>query len=441
MRRKNIIVFFSDQQRWDTVTPGVMPYVTQLAAEGVCFKNNFTCQPVCGPARACLQTGVYATSNGCCYNGVPLPQDRMTLAEHFKAAGYDTAYIGKWHLASDRIPHIGKHYETTAVPRKRRGGYRYWRAADVLEKTSHGYGGYVFDESGKKLEFNGYRADAITDFALEYLDKRDPEKPFFMMVSPLEPHHQNDRYRIEGYTPTVEGFRDYPIPPDLGFLNGDYRELYPDYISAINRLDYNVGRLVNRLKQLDIFDDTILIYTSDHGCHFRTRNAEYKRSCHDSSIHTPLIICGGAFYGGKKEVRLTSLIDLPPTLLSMAGIPIPGDYAGHDLGRMLREPELKRENVFIQISEASNSRAIRTERYTYAVRDAAPAGFLHSASLLYFEDYLYDNKSDPYQMKNLVKNPACGDLRAELRQQLVSQMLLVGERKPVILPAVKKRDI
>lgn len=87
----------------------------------------------------------------------------------------------------------------------------------------------------------------------------------------------------------------------MTFLKGDYKKMYPDYISAINRLDYNVGRLVDKLKELGIYDDTIIVYTSDHGSHFKTRNPEYKRSCHESATHTPLIIKGGKFTGGKKK--------------------------------------------------------------------------------------------------------------------------------------------
>ena len=144
-------------------------------------------------------------------------------------------------MASNRLPGVGLHCESTAIPREKQGEYQYFRGADVLEFTSHGYDGYIFDESGNKLDFKGYRADCINDYALEFLDKRDKDKPFFMFVSQLEPHHQNDHHTYEGYKPTVEKYKDYPLPDDLTFLKGNYKEMYPDYISAINRLDYNVG--------------------------------------------------------------------------------------------------------------------------------------------------------------------------------------------------------
>lgn len=439
--RPNIIFYFSDQQRWDTVNEEATPNLMQLAREGIQFENSYTCQPVCGPARACLQTGMYATQCGCYWNGVPLPQTIRPMAEYFNEAGYETAYVGKWHLASDRLPNVGFHCEKTAIPKERQGGYKnWWRAADVLEFTSHGYDGYVFDAEGNQIDFKGYRADCINDFALEYLDQKTSDDPFFLFISQLEPHHQNDRHCYEGPKETVEKFRDYPIPPDLSFLEGDYEKMYPDYMAAINRLDENVGRLVAKLKEKGLYENTILIYTSDHGSHFKTRNLEYKRSCHDSATHTPLIIRGGPFQGGKKEERLVSLIDLPPTMLDLAGIPIPKSYMGHSLVRELAGEEPERDCVFIQISESQCGRAIRTKQYKYSVRALAPTGYTIHRSPVYFEDYLYDLTKDPIEKNNLIKDRSYVFVRQKMKKLLLREMERAGEKKPVILPAYRSRN-
>ena len=439
--RPNIIFYFSDQQRWDTVNEEATPNLMQLAREGIQFENSYTCQPVCGPARACLQTGMYATQCGCYWNGVPLPQTIRPMAEYFNEAGYETAYVGKWHLASDRLPNVGFHCEKTAIPKERQGGYKnWWRAADVLEFTSHGYDGYVFDAEGNQIDFKGYRADCINDFALEYLDQKTSDDPFFLFISQLEPHHQNDRHCYEGPKETVEKFRDYPIPPDLSFLEGDYEKMYPDYMAAINRLDENVGRLVAKLKEKGLYENTILIYTSDHGSHFKTRNLEYKRSCHDSATHTPLIIRGGPFQGGKKEERLVSLIDLPPTMLDLAGIPIPKSSMGHSLVRELAGEEPERDCVFIQISESQCGRAIRTKQYKYSVRALAPTGYTIHRSPVYFEDYLYDLTKDPIEKNNLIKDRSYAFVRQKMKKLLLREMERAGEKKPVILPAYRSRN-
>ena len=223
------------------------------------------------------------------------------------------------------------------------------------------------------------------------------------------------------------------MPDDLTFLEGDYKKEYPDYVAAINRLDDNLGRLVESLKKKGIYENTVIIYTSDHGCHFKTRNAEYKRSCHDSATHIPMVISGGGFKGGIKDERLVSLIDIPPTLLSLAGIEIPGNYKGYDLGS-----EKSRDCVFMQISESQVGRAIRTKDYKYSVR-APKSGQVCHSSKVYFEDYLYDLKKDPCEKNNLVKDKDYKEIRENLKKLLIREMVNAGEKEPVILPAIKAK--
>ncbi len=433
--KPNIIFYFSDQQRWDTLNSVLMPNVWELGEEGVLFENSFTCQPVCGPARACLQTGQYATENQCYWNGIALKENTKTLADYFNENGYDTAYIGKWHLASDRYPGIGVHCEKTAVPQNRQGGYKYWRAADVLEFTSHGYDGYVFDEAGNRIDFTGYRADCINDFAVEYINNHNNDKPFFMFVSQLEPHHQNDRGHFEGPKDTVDKFRDYPLPEDLTFLSGDYKEEYPDYLAAIHALDENVGELVKTLKEKGIYDNTVIVYTSDHGCHFKTRNAEYKRSCHDSSIHTPLVFGGGAVKKANRVESLVSLIDIPSTLLSLADIEVPESYSGNVLPVANKDvPE--RDCVFVQISESHIGRAVRTKKWKYSAR-AIGSGWHKPKAIHYFDDYLYDIVNDPHEKNNLVNNENYEKILSQMRSLLAREMVNAGERKPVFHKPIK----
>ncbi len=435
--KPNIIFYFSDQQRWDTLNSEIMPNVWELGEEGTIFENSFTCQPVCGPARACLQTGQYATENGCFWNGIPLPENTKTMADYFNENGYDTAYIGKWHLASDRAKGIGFHCEKTAVPEEKQGGYKYWRAADVLEFTSHGYDGYIFDEDGNKIDFTGYRADCINDFAVEYVNNHNSEKPFFMFISQLEPHHQNDRGHFEGPVEAIEKYKDYPIPEDLTFLKGDYKDEYPDYIAAINRLDENVGKLVNALKEKGIYDNTVIIYTSDHGCHFKTRNFEYKRSCHESSIHTPLVFGGGAIEKTDNKDCLVSLIDLPPTILNLAGISIPESYSGNVLP--INEADApERDCVFVQISESHIGRCVRTKNWKYSAK-AIGSGWHKSKAVHYFDDFLYDLKNDPCEKNNLVNDENYSKVLQQMRTLLSREMVNAGEKKPRFHKAKKMK--
>lgn len=443
--KPNIIVYFTDQQRFDTVNERVMPKLCEYLENGAKFDNAFTCQPVCGPARACIQTGVYATQNKCYVNAISLPQSEDLLAKIMRRAGYDTAYVGKWHLASDRT---SNHFETVAIPEDRRGGYEYWRAADVLEFTSNAKKGYVFDENNNKIEFDGYRVDCINDFAEEYIRNHSGDKPYFLFVSQLEPHHQNNEHRFCGYEATVDNFKNEPIPTDLLGFSGNYRESYPDYLSAINRIDYNLDKIVEAVKDKGEFDDTIIIFTSDHGCHFKTRNMEYKRSPHDSCTHIPMCIFGGYinrwFEGGMTSDAMVSLLDLPATALDLAGETIPPHYSGKSMVNVLKRNEnINHECVFMQISESQIGRAIRTPKYLYAVKAGGfgYVGMLKYSAKHYFEAYLYDIETDPDQKRNLIRNVEYRAVRSELRETLINEMILAGEEKPKIHPAVFVRKI
>lgn len=445
----NIVFYFTDQQRWDTCgcygqPLDITPNLDALAREGVKFDNAFSPQPVCGPCRALFQTGLYPTETGCFRNNVMLPSHVKTLANYLEEAGYETAYIGKWHLASDgawegptRVDHT-----VTAIPRELRGGYSgFWRTADVLEFTSHGYDGYVFDENNNRVDFTGYRADCITDMALEFFDTYTGEKPFFMTISQIEPHHQNDHGHYEGPVGSKERFRDFTLPGDLAALGGNAAQEYPDYLGQCASLDENLGRLVAKLKEQGLYENTVILYASDHGSHFKTRNRDahlcggddYKRSCHDASLHVPLIISGGPFQGGRTVEALVSTASLPKTILALAGVDVGDAMIGENLLDVVEHPSENRPNeVFAQISESRVGRCIRTADYTYSVYAPGLNGGEAAASDHYADDFLYDLSQDPYQLHNVVDNPAYAQVKAHLRQRLLALIEAAEGARPII---------
>lgn len=433
MRRPSVIVFFTDQQRWDTTglhgSPlDLTPNLDRVARAHTHVARSFTCQPVCGPARACLQTGLYATTTGCYRNGIPLPEHSRTLAHHFAEAGYDTSYIGKWHL-------YGRETKG-AVPAEERFGYRYWLASNTLEFTSDAYDTVMYDGDGKEVELPGYRVDAVTDAAIRYIDGRAGEPdPFYLFVSYIEPHHQN---HIDDY-PAPDGYRErYTggwVPPDLAALGGSAHRHLGGYYGMVKRLDEAYGRILDALKSLGLAEDTIVLYTSDHGNHFKTRNSEYKRSCHDSSIRVPTVLSGPGFRGGGQVQELVSLIDLPPTLLDAAGLEVPEAMQGRSIlpllggrGRAAGWPE----EVFVQISEAQTGRAVRTERWKYGVDAPGERG---PWAERFVEQYLYDLHADPWELVNLVASKAHRPVAEEMRGRLIRRMVQAGERAPEVEPA------
>jgi uncharacterized sulfatase len=440
LSRPNVLYFFTDQQRWDTCgcygqPMDVTPNLDRMAAEGVRFENAFTCQPVCGPARACIQTGKYATEVGCHTNHRMLPTDEKTIAHHLSGSGYEVGYIGKWHLASFGPKDGPDNYRTRPVPPERRGGYvDYWLASDVLEFTSHGYDGHMFDAKGGRRDFpeGRYRAEAQTDWVLEYLQSRKGDRPFFLFLSYIEPHHQNDHRHYEGPRGSKERFKDFTVPGDLADTGGNWREEYPDYLGCIHSLDENLGRIRDELERLGFAENTLMIYTSDHGSHFCTRNAEYKRSCHDGCIRIPMVIHGPGFQGGLVRDELVSLIDTPPTVLEAAGVAPPGYMRGRPLQQLIPDgtPDWP-EEVFLQISESQCGRAIRTHEWKYSVRAPEKTG-QDPSSDVYVEDFLYDLEADPHERNNLADDPSLEDLRAGLAGTLVRRMTEAGEDAPEI---------
>ncbi len=439
--KPNVLFVFSDQQRWDTVDcygapllAGLTPNLDRMARTGVRFQYAFTPQPVCGPARAAMQTGRWASETGCFRNGIALDPNEKTIARWLGEAGYDTAYIGKWHLGPAKGPGTDESL-AYAVPPAYQGGYRYWLASNALEHTSHSYDGFVFDGQMQRVDFppNRYRVDVLTDYAIAYLRARDGRRPFFLFVSYLEPHHQNDHSHFEGPLGSRERFKNYRVPIDLpgSPLPGDWREEMPDYLGSCNSLDANLGRLRRELETMGVADRTLVVYTSDHGCHFRTHEGEYKRSCHDNSIRIPMILSGPGFTGGKVIRDLVSLIDLPPTLLSAAAVSPPPAMRGRALqGLAAGSARDWPQEVFVQISEAGIGRAIRTRRWTYAVE--APKGAAGGTSDVYVEKYLFDLEADPGQHQNLVTDPLLAGVRTDLRETLKRRIVLSGEKEPEI---------
>jgi len=355
-RRPNVLIYFTDQQRWDST--GVhhnplelTPNFDRLAMEGTHCFNAYTCQPVCMPARASLQTGKYATETGCHTNGCCIRPDEKTLGHWFREAGYRTGYVGKWHLCKDE-----------PVPPQYRSGYDEWLGSNILEFTSDAYDTLLYDGEGKPVELPGYRVDALADAGIRFMH-RHRDEPFFLMVSQLEPHHQNHRDEYAAPTGYRERYQGRWTPPDLEALGGSSAWHLGGYWGCIKRLDEAFGRMLDALRSMKLLEHTVVLYTSDHGSHFKTRNGEYKRACHDGCSRIPMALSGPGFDQGGRLKQLVSLVDLPPTLLDAAQIAVPSSMQGRSILPLVRgQTDGWPDDVFMQISESQCGRAIRTTR-------------------------------------------------------------------------------
>ncbi len=441
-KKPNVLVFFTDQQRWDTTgvhgNPlDLTPNFDRVAKRGTHFANAITCNPVCGPARSSMQTGTYPTQTGCFRNSIPLDEEATTLAKCFKKGGYETGYIGKWHLGGGNL--VNKK-ALDPVPEEKRGGYDYWLASDLLEFTSDAYDTILFNNDNEPVKLPGYRVDALTDAAIRYIDTQK-DNPFFLFLSFLEPHHQNHRDDYPGPHGHESKYVSKWLPPDLAALGGTSHQHLPGYCAMIKRLDEAFGRVLDALRSLHLLDDTIILFTSDHGSHFKTRNSEYKRSCHESSVHIPAAARGPGFDGGGEIRELVSLVDFAPSLLDAAGLEIPSEMVGKSVMPLTKGDNSNwPDSAFIQISEEQVGRAIRTSRWKYSVVAEGIDGREEAGADTYTEEFLYDLKADPYELENLVGEEAYEELRECLRERLLRSIRGIEGRDVTIKPSAERES-
>ncbi|HZY72621.1 MAG TPA: sulfatase-like hydrolase/transferase [Edaphobacter sp.] len=439
--KPNIILYLSDQFRWDFVGANGLnsstrtPNLDALAAHGKNFTHAVTNQPVCAPARSVLMTGRYASETGVWHNGLPLSTELPTLAGELRKAGYTSNLIGKWHLAPGKVADGGG--PGYVKPEYRGGFLDLWEGANALEHTTHPYEGTMYDGDGKEIMFKDqYRVDFITDRAERFLRQKQ-EKPFFLFISQLEPHQQNDMKRMVGPKGSAERFINATVPPDLRSLPGDWHQQLPDYYGACESIDASVGRVRKILEEENLADNTIFVFISDHGCHFMTRNQEYKRSTHNSSVRIPLIIQGPGFEGAQQIPELFGIINVAPTLLEAAGVKVPASMKGKSVLPLLNDARAREEwpnKELVQISESMTGRAIRTPDWTYCVAD--PTGSTKtSASNNYHEYQMYDQRADPHELVNLAGRKEYREKADELREELKKLIVASGEPEPEIAEA------
>ena len=434
----NIVIIISDQFRWDAVSAyglnpmGLTPNLDRLARRGTIFHSAIASQPVCAPTRASIFTGQYPERHGVWKNGIALPENTVTIATVLREAGYSANYIGKWHLGQPGPDRSRQSVGPVSVPH--RGGFlNLWEASNELEWTSHAYEGELYDGDNRPMPFNDlYRADFITQRVRHFLT--GAHSPFLLVASYLEVHHQNDTDSFDPPREYVGRYKNPFIPQDLRPLRGSWQQQLPDYFALVAKMDAEVGAVLKILEDQNLSSNTIVVFVSDHGCHFKTRNTEYKRSPHESSIHVPLIIQGMNFDRALDVKQLVSHVDLAPTLLSAVGVSVPPVMQGHNFLPLLdRKAEGWREEVYVTMSEFMTGRVLRTPEWTYAV--AAPK---HEhwkpqpAANEYFEYVLYDLAADPFQHVNLAGTAETRTVAAKLQDRLLQRIAEASGARPSI---------
>lgn len=404
--RPNILFVFADQMRGQDMRCAGnadirTPNLDRLAGEGTLFTNTISNCPLCVPARGSLITGRHALSHRAVSNDLPLPEEEVGIAEALKPLGYRTGYIGKWHL--DGIPR-----DKFTPAGRRRHGFDYWAAWECHHQY---FKGRYHRDTPEPIPIEGYEPDFQTDLAIEFM-KESVAQPFCLFVSWGPPHDPYDlvpeKYRSL-YAPDKITLRPNATTPNTRAI--------ADYYAAITALDWNVGRMMDAVDRLGIRDNTIFVFTSDHGDMLWSHGARNKEQPWEESILIPLIVrWPGHVPAGRKSDVLISIVDMAPTLLGLARAEAPHAVEGVDLSRAVRGENMDEpRSVFIYLPMPAQQafamgigewRGVRTKRHTYA-RWRDGRGWV-----------LYDNREDPYQMRNLVDDPASQEVRSSLEAEL-----------------------
>ncbi len=418
--RPNILFVFSDQHRWcDMNCYGnhevLTPNFDKFAKDAIRFNNCISNSPVCVPARGSLLTGRLPLGHGAITNDLPIREGIPGIAKVLKENGYHTGYVGKWHLAG--VPR--DQYIPSGTGRL---GFDSWKVCNC----SHDYmDAYYYDENNNRIQVDGYEPIEQTHLASEfimanqnldqpwclYLSWGPPHDPYQTVPDSALNHYMNRTLELRENVPEIirhtqnENFTDGQIE---GFLKG--------YYAHITALDEQFGRLIETLERTGQMDNTIIVYTSDHGDMLGSQGVTNKQWPYDESVKVPLMLSWqGKIRSGTSD-ELIGLVDLPVSILGLLGLKFPDRVEGQDLHRLFVDADahgLVSCYIFdyVPCHQAASRgtrewRGIRTSRYTYA-RTACDEGFV-----------LYDNIKDPLQLKNLIHNPQKRELKHQLMQQL-----------------------
>lgn len=438
----NIVLVFGDQHRGQAL--GVAgnrrlrtPNIDRLAAQGLYLPNTFSGCPVTCPARSVLQTGKYPHKSGLRINDQRIPANQPTLATELDKLGYKTAFVGKWHLD-------GGIRDPGFVPKERRLGYRWWAANECRHRY---FDTWYFRDDPEPIRMTRYEPIELTDLALEFL-RRETRGPFCLLVAyspPHDPYVAPPEY-LDLYPPEEIELRPNFVPgTKVGGRNP--HELtarhVAGYYAAITCIDDQVGRLMQTLEDQGLEENTLFIFTSDHGDMLGSNGYILKRKPHEESIRVPGIFrWPAAIAPGQTKDALFAWVDMMPTLLSLCGAPLPAGTQGRDLSAVLLDPAADGpESVYLQIympyptKVEGGWRGVRTKRYTYARYEDRPW-------------VLFDNREDPYQQRNLAAAPEAAAVRDELEAQVRDWMAAtedswdynVPRTLPLHLDPVEKHD-
>jgi N-acetylglucosamine-6-sulfatase len=437
---RNVVLILADDHRYDAL--GFMghpflktPRMDELAAGGVHMRDAFVTTSLCSPSRASILTGQYMHKHRVVDNNNPAPPGTIFFPQYLQAAGYETAFVGKWHMggASD-------------APRP---GFDHWVS---FRGQGHYYPPgprWTLNVNGESVPQKGYITDELTDYALDWLEGRDGKKPFFLYLShkavhaefyPAERHKDlysdveieepatqaNTSENYEGKPMWVKNQRnswhgvDFPYHSDL-----NVKEYYRNYCRTLAAVDDSVGRVVDWLKEKSLDESTLVIYMGDNGFLFGEHGLIDKRNAYEESMRVPMICrCPELFPGGSVSEGVVANIDIAPTILAAAGLATPEHMDGRsfvDVAAGKQDAKNWRPGLLYEyywewnFPHTPTMFAWRTDQYKFIT-------YLG----IWDTDELYDLENDPQETNNLIRDPAHRETVQRMRQALYEELRATG---------------
>ena len=426
-KKPNLIFVFSDQQSSDMLgcygnKDLITPNFDAFAAEGVRFNHCISTSPVCTPYRGMLLSGQHPLRNGTLMNDFRMEAGNGDyFAEVMRDGGYACGYFGKWHLYGGN--------RNRPIPK---GPYRYGFDDTFLSNNCtlvyDAKRAYYWDEDGNKHLYGVWEPDGQTKQAMKFLEK-NANKPFAMFLSWHPPHNWGQAH--EGYDAPAEFLKLYD--PDKLTLRPnvedtpEIRRMYQGHMAMITNLDQNFGQLMQKLRELELDENTIVVFTADHGDLLKSHGYPgHKTFPENVSSRVPLIMRWPAKLNPRVSNLLFGPLDFMPTLLSMMGLDIPARSQGRNLADAIcNEQDDAVESVPFYLT---NWRGIYTPRYTYAfdLPEDTSEGFDTPPQKGRYA-CLYDRENDPYEMNNLYDSPDHEQLRDELHAKTLEWMKKFGD--------------
>ncbi len=439
----NLIYVFADQLRYQSLgyagdDRARTPNIDRLAGQSLDFFNCVSGSPMCAPYRASLFTGKYSSSTGMVINELRMNPAQRCFGHVLHDAGYETYYIGKWHLWANQLGNHDDPVNSYTPPGPHRLGFDGYWASYGFHHTY--WDQYYHEDSLERVVMEGYEPDGQINLAIEKLGAAaSAEKPFALFLSLGTPHDPWDRNNVPAeYLAQFEDV-DFELPRNYKPENDPQADAWarlskaerrdlPDwmrvYYAMTANLDWNIGRLLTAMEHLELFDNTIFVFTSDHGEMFGAQGRRAKNIFYDEAVRVPFLIrWDGEIGGGEGTDACLNTPDIMPTLLGAMRLPVPAEAEGFDFSPVLRgESIAEPDAAFMQgmgataiFEDGHEWRALRSKRHTYAVYRVDQS------------ELLFDNVNDPYQMNNLAENAESADLVSDFRDRLAGRMAVLND--------------